>query len=134
MRCTLGLNIKSKGGFAVCIHADMTPLRASLSDDQLAHTVTILERILNYAATIHPQLFGGEEENSVKTGSDQHPTKPEVASETDYAVKMRGLSTMSSQSHEQSSQRKQSSTGSAETEADPLKLGSDAKIEGHLSV
>ena len=134
--CTLGLNIKSPG-FAICIHADMTPLKASLSDEQLAHTITFLERVLNFAATIHPQMFMGGNAN---TGSEQHvntgPAAAAVAaatSETDYAVKMRGLSNMSTQSHEQSSQRKPSSTGSVETE-DPLKLGSDAKIEGQLSV
>ena len=69
--CTLGLNIKSPG-FAVCIHADMTPLRASLSDEQLAHTVIFLERVLNFAATIHPQIFigdnGNNAENDLKHG------------------------------------------------------------------
>ena len=62
-----------------------------------------------------------------------NPIPAAASSETDYAVKMRGISSMSTQSHDQSSQRKPSSTGSVETE-DPLKLGSDAKIEGQLSV
>ena len=118
-------------GFAICIHADMTPLKASLSDDQLSHAIFLLERVLNSLATIYPEMFTGGKNVGNEGGkvSSEVPVNNAASDTTDYAVKMRGLSTMSAQSHEQSSQRKQSSTGSAETE-DPLKLGNDAKIEG----
>ena len=136
--CTLGLNVKSQG-FAVCIHADMTPLKASLSDEQLAHVIILLERVLNSMAIMYPEMFadgdGGNQGKDVTAVQAATAAAAAAASETDYAVKMRGLSTTSTISHEQSSHRKQSSTGSASPETeDPLKLGSDAKLEGQLSV
>ena len=104
--CTLGLNVKSQG-FAVCIHADMTPLKASLSDEQLAHVIILLERVLNSMAIMYPEMFadgdgGGNQGNDVTAVQAATAAAAAAASETDYAVKMRGLSTTSTISHEQS--------------------------------
>ena len=84
----------------------MTPLKASLSDEQLAHVIILLERVLNSMAIMYPEMFADGDvcDNQGKdvTAVQAATAAAAAASETDYAVKMRGLSTTSTISHEQS--------------------------------
>ena len=127
--CTLGLNIKTEG-FGLCLHADMSPLRVWISEEQLSYGVSLTERVLQFAASIFPHLW--TETNQVSDLSTPIGGAVTVTSgEADYVVKMRGVSNMSSvpsQLERPGSFRKETgSAASSEKSRESMKLASDAK-------
>ncbi len=119
--CTLGLAAKDKG-VGLCIHADMSPLKAQVTHDQLQQVVAVLERIL------HLQSPGRRQQQQQKTRM-MTPVVDSSTSEPRHVVKMRGQSSVSNFSYDQSSQKRPSLS-----EDDHIKLGSEGRLEGQVSV
>ncbi len=63
--CTIGLNAKRlMDGFGLCVHADMSSLEASITEDQLAHIIHFAEELLVVFSKLQPDIF--------LNGSQQH--------------------------------------------------------------
>ena len=63
--CTLGLNGKDRNvGFAVCVHADMSNFKATMTEEQLQFIISIFEKSLQTLTQLYPDLFNSEATNS----------------------------------------------------------------------
>lgn len=120
--CTVSLNAKNDG-FAVCVHADMTPLKVHIHDDQLSHLISLAERLLHSSSILCPHWFESQQDPQ----NFEHLSSSSVT-EKSYAVKMRGHSTISSYSNDKKPSL------SDEFFDEELKLGSEAKAEGQISL
>jgi vacuolar protein sorting-associated protein 13B len=99
--CTMGLNAKVEG-FGLCVHADMTVLKTALTDDQLAQSVSLIDRVVPILVRIYPDLFyvndlrpGGPQMTCMESGLSMHSVEqssmPHQSSETSREPLLSGL-------------------------------------------
>ena len=63
--CTLALNGKDRDvGFALCVHADMSNFKATLTEEQLQLIISIFEKSLQTLTHLQPDLFNSEATHS----------------------------------------------------------------------
>ena len=115
----------------------MTNFKATITEEQLQFIISLFEKSLQTMALLQPDnaIFDCHAAMGKSEPGGRKMKSTEMSSEH-YAVKMRGMSNLSTHSIEhQSSQIKASSSGSDISSSEPLKLGTDiAKSKARLSL
>ena len=94
--CTIGVNCKDEG-IGLCVHADMSPLKVSINEQQMSQIVQTFEKIMLTIVELSPNISSDDSPPfSNKSKFEIHRMTNESSME--YSVKMRNKSAQSIQS------------------------------------
>ena len=125
--CTIGVNCKDEG-IGLCVHADMSPLKVSINEQQMSQIVQTVEKIMLTIVELSPTISSDSPPSSNKNQFEIHRMTNESSME--YSVKMRNKSAQSIQSQVSMPMR-----GSSEiSKPEPKRLARTSKTDSSLSI